>query len=385
MKYAINNTATIESLIQKLNDKARAEPHYRFYSLWDKVISYPNLAMAYELSRKNNGVGGVDGITYSQIEEYGIERYLMELAKDLQSKTYRPKPLKVVRIPKEDGTMRRLGIPTIRDRIAQGAVKQIIEGIFEQDFLECSYAYIHDRGAGQAVNRLKELLEAEYTYIYQLDINKFFDSLPHSIIIREVRRRICDSTIMYQIQQWLKAPLQEGKHTPKKNKAGTAQGGVISPLLANIVLNRFDHMCVGEKGMKRTLDIQEVRYADDIIILSRKLDSTILQKAEEAIGELGLSLNKRKTKIIEWKTGTATEYLGYELQNYKGQVILSPSEKAREVAKAKIRELTKRSSQQYSGQQDIRERLERYIRGNDIFGDGRNTIGYQLKGKASKE
>ena len=363
MELSLTNTNRIERLIQKLKDKAKSEPNYRFYSLWDKAISYPNLTIAYELSRRNNGAGGVDGISYSQIEKYGIERYLMELAKDLQNKTYKPRPLKVVRIPKEDGTMRRLGIPTIRDCVAQGAVKQIIEGIFEQDFLECSYAYIHDRGAGQAVNRLKELLEAGYTHIYQLDINKFFDSIPHSIIMREVGRRIQDKTIMYQIQQWLKAPLQESKRPPRKNKAGTAQGGVISPLLANIVLNRFDQVCVGEKGIKRTLDIQEVRYADDIIILSKKPDSTILQKAEEAICELGLSLNKNKTKTVALETGVAIEYLGYELRNDKGQVRVYPSEKAIKGAKGRIRELTKRSS----GKQDIIKELEQYIRGWETY------------------
>src|SRR5215831_18918920 len=231
----------IRSLRRKLYCKAKAEPAFRFYVLYDKICRKDILRHAYGLARANAGAPGVDGVSFAQIEERGLEAWLAGLREELVSKAYRPDPVRRVRIPKPGGGERPLGIPTIRDRVVQTAAKLVLEPVFEADFEDNTYGYRPRRGAVDAVKEVHRHICRGYTDVVDADLDRYFDSIPHDDLLKSVARRIADGSVLRLIKLWLKAPIEErdgnGKRRivgGKRNKRGTPQGGVASPLLANI-------------------------------------------------------------------------------------------------------------------------------------------------------
>jgi len=263
----------IRTLQRKLYAKAKQEPAYRFYALYDKISREDILGHAWRLVRANGGSPGVDGMSFKAIEDgKGVAAFLRDLACSLKDKTYRAQPVRRVMIPKADGSQRPLGIPTIRDRVAQMAVKLIIEPIFEADFCPHSYGFRPKRSAHDAVDDIANTLWAGYTEVIDADLSKYFDSIPHSKLMTVVAKRIVDGGILHLIKQWLKAPvIGEDDNGVKKNvgggkgnRKGTPQGGVISPLLANCYLHILDRVWQN-RHLKEHLQAHLVRYADDCV------------------------------------------------------------------------------------------------------------------------
>jgi len=260
----------IRSLQRKLYCKAKAEPAFRFYVLYDKICREDILRHAYGLARANAGAPGVDGVTFGQIEAQGVEGWLAGLREELVSKTYRPDPVRRVMIPKPNGEGERaLGIPTIRDRVVQTAAKIVLEPIFEADFEDNAYGYRPARGAVDAVKDVHRRLRRGYTDVVDADLSRYFDSIPHDDLLKSVARRIADGSVLRLIKLWLKAPIEERDADGtrrmsggKRNKLGTPQGGVVSPLLANIYMNRFlKHW--RRSGCGEAFRAHVVSYADD--------------------------------------------------------------------------------------------------------------------------
>jgi RNA-directed DNA polymerase len=263
----------IRDLQRKLYLKAKKEPKFRFYLLQDKVWREDILQHAYRLVRANGGAPGIDGVTFQSIETGESEaKFVLTLQQELKEKSYRAQPVRRVYIPKADGNRRPLGIPTIRDRVAQMAVKLVIEPIFEADFENCSFGFRPKRDAHQAIEAVRQALYRAHPYVLDADLQQYFDTIPQDKLMQVVAARISDRHILNWIKQWLSAAVveedQEGKRQTRKPKRGTPQGGVISPLLANIYLNLFDrkfHSYCRSTGLAAEL----VRYADDFVILMR--------------------------------------------------------------------------------------------------------------------
>ena len=257
----------IRTLQRKLYTKAKQEPTYRFYALYDKVWRADILMFAYRLVRANKGSPGVDGMNFVDIEQkIGIDKFLSELAQDLKDKTYQPDPVRRVMIPKADGSQRPLGIPTIRDRVAQMAVKLVIEPIFEADFCANSYGFRPKKSAHDAVDEIVGALHQNYNQVIDADLSKYFDSIPHAKLLAVVAERITDGAILHIIKLWLKAPvIGEDKDGTRKNvgggkanSKGTPQGGVISPLLSNCYLHLLDRIW-DRHQLRRKLQARVVR------------------------------------------------------------------------------------------------------------------------------
>ena len=305
---------TVQTLQRTLYLKAKREPTYRFYALYDKVFRADVLAHAYALTRVNRGAAGVDGIRHEDIEEYGRERFLAELRCELQEKRYRPDAVLRVMIPKASGGERPLGIPTVKDRVVQAAVKLVLEPIFEPDFTDNAYGYRPRRSAQDAVREVHKRLEAGYVHVVDADLSKYFDTIPHAELLRSVSRRVSDGAILHLIKLWLKAPVEErsdrGTSTRSRTgNRGTPQGGVLSPLLANIYMRRF-LKAWERRGNDRRFDSRIVNYADDFVILCRGRAPEALAEAERIISKIGLSLNRTKTRICHAHQDPF-DFLGY--------------------------------------------------------------------------
>jgi RNA-directed DNA polymerase len=291
----------IRSLQRKLYCKAKTDPAFRFYSLYDKICRPDILGHAYALARANAGASGVDGVTFAAIEASGLEEWLTGLREELVTKAYRPAPVRRAMIPKPGGGERPLGIPTIRDRVAQTAAKLVLEPIFEADFEDSAYGYRPRRGAVDAIKEVHRLICRGYTEVVDADLSKYFDTIPHSDLLRSVARRIVDRQVLRLIKLWLKAPIEErdGEGTRrlsggKGNPCGTPQGGVVSPLLANVYMNRFlKYWRLTRRGEAFRAHI--VAYADDFVILSRGHAAEALAWTKAAMTKLGLTLNEAKT------------------------------------------------------------------------------------------
>jgi len=238
----------IRDFQRKIYRKAKQEKEFRFYILYDKIISKRFLLGAYYRVKKNDGKPGVDGVSFEDIENEGLDSFIDELHKELKDKSYKPSPVMRVYIPKANGKQRPLGIPTIKDRVVQMSCKLVIEPIFEADFEDNSYGFRPERKAADAIKAIKENLEDGKTEVYDADLSSYFDTIPHDKLMYLVGRRISDKHTLNLIKKWLKAPIKEdGKILGgKKNKQGTPQGGVISPLLANIYLNLMDKLINGK-------------------------------------------------------------------------------------------------------------------------------------------
>ncbi|MEQ1880416.1 MAG: group II intron reverse transcriptase/maturase [Burkholderiales bacterium] len=346
---------SIRTLQRKLYAKAKQEPAYRFYALYDKLYRADTLSHAWRLVKANKGSPGVDGISFEAIENgEGIETFLRGLARDLKDKTYRAQPVRRVMIPKADGSLRPLGIPTIRDRVAQMAVKLIIEPIFEADFCEHSYGFRPQRSAHDAVEDIAKVLWAGHTQVIDADLSKYFDSIPHAKLLAVVAERIVDGGILRLIKQWLKAPvIGEDERGVKKtvgggkaNSQGTPQGGVISPLLANCYLHILDRIWQ-RQNLKGKLKAHLVRYADDFVVLCAKGVEEALRVVRHVLERLGLMLNEAKTKVVD-ATEASFNFLGYSIRMSRGRQSgkpyphVCPSDKSLKKIKAKLTALTGR-------------------------------------------
>jgi RNA-directed DNA polymerase len=336
----------IRTLQKKLYLKAKTEPDFRFYLLYDKVWRDDILRHAYRLAKANGGAPGVDGVTFAEIEAAGSDDWLAGIGKQLREKTYRPDPVRRVMIPKPDGGERPLGIPTIRDRVVQTAVKLVIEPIFEADLEPNAYGYRPGRSAGQAVEAVLGLLRRGYTDVVDADLTKYFDTIPHDQLMRSVARRIVDKDILRLIKMWLKTPIEETDEDGRKrlsggkrSKQGTPQGGVISPLLANLYMNRFlKYWRLTEQGRK--LRAHVIAYADDFVILSRGCAGEAKAWAAATMTRLGLTLNETKTSLRNARE-ERFNFLGYSFGPHyfpkDGQRYLGASPSKKSVARLKPR------------------------------------------------
>jgi RNA-directed DNA polymerase len=344
----------VKQLREKLNGKAKAEPGFRFYLLYDKVYRKDFLEAAYAQCRSNDGRPGVDGQRFEDIETYGRERFLAELAAELEEWRYRPGPVRRVLIPKEGqpGKYRPLGIPNIRDRVVQQAVKLLLEPIFEADFTDEAYGYREGKSAHDAVLNVGTSLRAGFTEVVDADLSKYFDTIPHAELMRSVERRIADQQVLWLIRHWLKAPVHERNEGGRvvvsggqKTKVGTPQGGVISPLLANIYFRRF-LVAWRQYGWHQKYRSRIVNYADDFVILSQGRGREALGAARKLVQVLGLTLNEEKTRLCQAGRDSFT-FLGYtfeKLYGFRGRSYVGqhPSDKCVKKFRETIRQLTAR-------------------------------------------
>ena len=340
----------IRSLQRKLYCKAKADPAFRFYTLYDKICRPDILEHAYVLARANAGAPGVDGVTFATIEASGLEGWLAGLREELVTKAYRPVPVRRAMIPKPGGGERPLGIPTIRDRVAQTAAKLVLEPIFEADFEESAYGYRPRRGGVDAIKEVHRLIFRGYTDVVDADLSKYFDTIPHSDLLRSVARRVVDRQVLRLIKLWLKSPIEErdgegmrrmtgGEGSP----CGTPQGGVVSPLLANVYMNRFlKHWRITGRG--DAFQAHVVAYADDFVILSRGCAAEALAWTKAVMTKLGLTLNEAKTSLKDARK-ERFEFLGYSLGPHHWKrdgwryLGASPSKKSVQRVKTKVGEL----------------------------------------------
>ncbi len=342
----------VQDLQRKLYRKAKQDKGFRFYVLYDKIRLPHFLREAYKRSKANKGKPGVDGISFQDIEKYGVEKVISEIISELEHRTYKPEAVLRVEIPKANGKTRPLGIPTIKDRVIQMATKLVIEPIFEADFEDNSYGFRPRRSASDAVREVKENLKSGKSEVYEADLSAYFDTIPHKELMHLLANRISDKNVLHLIKMWLKAPvLEKGKaRGGRKNKVGTPQGGVISPLLANIYLHLLDKAVNKDGGIFKRNGVKIVRYADDFVLMARRLPQECLDYMNWMFGRMKLKINEEKSRLIDAKENSF-DFLGHTFRysdslysNSPKYWNVEPSKKSQKKVRSNIREYLKERS-----------------------------------------
>lgn len=377
----------IRILQRKLYRKAKEEPDYRFYQLYDKIYREDILIYAYAHVKANQGAPGVDGEDFEEIEAQGLDEWLRGIIQELRAKTYRPQPVKRVWIEKPGGGQRPLGIPSIRDRVVQTAAKVVLEPIFEADLEPNAYGYRPKRSAKNAVQEVHKLIKAGYTDVVDADLSKYFDTIPHEELMKSVARRVVDRNMLHLITMWLKVPVEERDENGKRqitggqnSRCGTPQGGIVSPLLANLYMNRFlKYWRITGKG--ELWQARIITYADDFVILSRGHAKEAREWTRDVMQRLELTLNEAKTSIKDARR-EKFDFLGYSFgphcyrkkgKWYRGA---SPSKKSQQRVKGKVDEVLR--SNLTSPWDEIRTRLNQTLRGwAAYFSYGTRTTAYR--------
>jgi RNA-directed DNA polymerase len=350
----------LRDLQRALYLRAKKEPSFRAYALYDKVYRRDVLAHAYALARANSGAPGVDGVTFKEIDALGSEALLDDLCDELATKQYRPGPVRRVYIPKLGGGERPLGIPNIRDRVVQTAAKLLLEPLFEADFDRDSFGFRPKKNAHQALDAIHEALEQGMYWIIDADVVSYFDTIPHDRLMKAVAERVVDGAMLALVKMFLEAPIVDERDDgrPRRNPKGTPQGGAISPLLSNIYLHLLDRN-FRKRVEGGRLRGRLVRYADDFVVLSPRKPEAELAWIAALMGRLGLSLHSQKTRVLDGRR-EAFVFLGHTHRWRYGRLYLDVSKKALSRIRDELRRTTRRIGLSLDG---VIAELNPYIRG----------------------